>query len=307
MVRYASSSSGGNNPDDWNVGSNSGDAHKEAAENWEKIQVTTNEYFKFITNMAFIVNKPEVERLSTYSQDLAKEAENCPDGSDRDIIKNERDTISNQSNLISEAERALESGGRYNRVYQDLKPSMNRLRDSRNEALKEREEYEALWNEELDYEEEQRQKELQQESKQKETESKQNLENQKDEGESSKGKRKLEVDPEEQGEYSKRRESESTMREQGEFSRGESPLDYVLSLPVQHNPLDGTSVPFNPQGESSKGKEPEYSNIEEQGEYSKGKEPESSTQGESSKKESPLDYVLSLPQEYNPFDDVGDD
>lgn len=239
LVRYVSSSSGGKNPKDWEVGSETGNAYEEAANNWEKVQATTAEYFKFITIMANIASKPELEKLSTDSQDLAKQAEDCPAESDRGIIKNESDTILNQSSLLHEAERSLESSA--NQIYRNLKPSMNRLRDLRDQALEERKKLEQLWNEELDYEEQQQAKQsLEQE-------------NQTEEGRLSEEKRKLEVYSEEQGESSKRRRPESSNPQEGEYSKAkqpetcdlhsesskkESPTDYILGLPKEHNPFD---------------------------------------------------------------------
>lgn len=278
-VRYVSNSAQYNNPKDWAVGSETGNAHAEAVDSWDKVQCYTKDYFSTLKQVGSEITRPEVKEqinhLSDESRKLAKEAEdNCPAESDRDIIKNESETIERQSALLNEAENILD--GIYNsqkKAYWDLKSTLDHRKKMRDESLEERQKYEDMWNEELDYEEEQRQieeKRVEQEKQQVEQENQ-------GQDEFSKGKRKLEVDLEEQGESSKRRQPE-------------------YSSPQQ-------------QGESSKGKQPESSSSQQQGESSKGKQPESSSSQENSSSavKSPIDYVLSLPHEYDPFDDVGGD
>lgn len=303
LVRYASNSSQDRNPKDWEVGSETGKADIEAADSWEKVQSSTTAYFKAMKDLAGDVTRPgvlqDVEKLISENNKLVSAAEHVDPysdvESDRGIIKKEGETIKEQSKLIDKSEDILNSVElkEYSHYRVSVRGSsvkregLDEYRKSREEALTERWKYENLWNEELDYNEE---KQLE---------------------ENSKGKRKLEVDLEEQGESSKkRRDNTSPNSEENNPMSIENLLEEPSKGKQPNNPMSIENLlqdNTNPQQQVESSNQPESSNQQSSNQPESSNQPQSSNlqRNESSANISPLDHVLGLPQEHNPFDDVG--
>lgn len=222
-VKYASTDSQNNNTEE---NSETVNPHHQGAENWEKIQSRTADYFAFLTLLGKMIQGTDIESLSTKSKELAEESENSKFYSDEETIINERNVINNQSELVSKAEDSLAKQTKNNLAkhvphsyahkqdYIHLQGSMINRKNKRDEALQERKKLEESWEKLLVNN----------------TESEENLKTTTEQTENSEAKRKLDLS--EQGESSKKQRTES--EEKGPISLiddfadlSQEPADYT--------------------------------------------------------------------------------
>jgi len=198
----------------------------QVAENWEKVQSSTADYFRFMNTMGQILEATNIESLSNRSKQLALESENSTFVSDEQTIINDRNTINRQSELISQAENSLAEKAQFSnrqqqQIYDNLQPSMTRLKDNRDEAVQERKTLE-----------ESLQQLLVNNTEGEETENERNLETTTEQTESSERKRKSDASEEEQAESSKKQITESEVQKSGSIvddfaDPSQEPADYT--------------------------------------------------------------------------------
>lgn len=235
QIRYASTDS--ENSDTERVSESVNPDHK-AADNWENIQDSTTECFRFMKTMGHILEDKSIESLSNRSEQLARESENLPPTtSQQEAIINERDTINAQSLLIFQAEynlaeRAQISDKWERKIYNNLQPSMRDRKDKRDKALEERLSLEQSWEQPLENNSQDQETEGNLESTTQQVEdSERNLESTTQQAEGSETKRKLDVSQEEQGESSKKQKTESQVEKSGSLIEdfadpSQEPADY---------------------------------------------------------------------------------
>jgi hypothetical protein len=196
------------------------DLDKDVAENWEKLQCSTANYFRYMNTMGQILQDTNIESLSTRSDQLAVASENDIYNSEQEIIINERNTINSQSELVAQAEyslaqRAQISNATLQQHYNNLQGSMKRLKDDRDAAIQVRKKLEESLEQELESDTENNTENEETETGEnlettiEQAENEKNLETITEQDKDSEGKRKLDVSQEEQVEPSKKQKTES--------------------------------------------------------------------------------------------------
>lgn len=283
LVRYLSTDS---DADTSVTRSPTGNAHHEAIDNWENLQIATKACIDYFTllDMDKILRKGyngEIEALrQRFTATVQKiQEDSIPSNkTEREIIESENQIILSQSQIIDECIAVIT---KYDPDGQDIvSTAVNALILTRNKLVKERRDLSELWMEEIDHEEK--------------LQGIQNTGEQAKEGESSilqqafkfgnPFKRKRDVSDDGQPESSKRQETDGRENlpggsqnpiviDEGKTGNNSSPEG------SKRNPIMDVNFILNDKG--------------------KGKA--------DSPKQTPGEYIDSLPRDYNPFDDIGDD